>query len=132
VSSEKRYELVQFVYKHNLGIKEASVRVNINYQTAKSIIRRFRQTGKIERINKIASANADRVKSSVGQGSPNSSSIVKGLKSPQEDAEIDRENRRTLSKKEETCFELMQEQHREILTKKKRAAKAQGKKLPKV
>lgn len=39
--------------EENLRIKDAAVVLNINYQTAKSIIRRFRATGKIQRSNRI-------------------------------------------------------------------------------
>lgn len=49
----------------------------------------------------------------------------------EESAEIDREKRKNLNKKEESCFELMQEQHREILSQKKRTVKAYGKNIEK-
>lgn len=39
--------------EENLRIKDAAIILNINYQTAKSIIRRFRATGKIIRSNRI-------------------------------------------------------------------------------
>lgn len=59
VATSKRYQLIELVYKQNVGIKEAAEQIGINYQTAKSIIRRFRQTGKIERINKIVTPPCD-------------------------------------------------------------------------
>ena len=36
-----------------MRIKDSAILLGINYQTAKSIIRRFRATGKIERSNRI-------------------------------------------------------------------------------
>lgn len=36
-----------------VGVKDACKLLNIKYQTAKSIVRRFKQTGKAERKNKI-------------------------------------------------------------------------------
>ncbi len=58
VTTEKRFELVRLIYEENLGIKEASQSMGVNYQTAKSIIRRFRQTGKIERVNRILTTDS--------------------------------------------------------------------------
>jgi transposase len=47
VSSEKRQRLIQLIELENMGIKEASQRLGLNYSTAKSILRKYRHTGKI-------------------------------------------------------------------------------------
>jgi transposase len=45
--------LVKWVTEHNMHVKEASRKLNMKYQTAKSIMRRFVKTGRVERCNKI-------------------------------------------------------------------------------
>jgi molybdenum-dependent DNA-binding transcriptional regulator ModE len=52
INTEKRKRLLQKV-EGRMGVKQASEELGINYQTAKSIIRRYRLSGKIERINRI-------------------------------------------------------------------------------
>lgn len=47
VSSEKRQKLIHLIEIEKLGIKEASQRLSLNYSTAKSILRKYRHTGKI-------------------------------------------------------------------------------------
>jgi transposase len=47
VSSEKRQRLIQLIELEKMGIKEASQRLGLNYSTAKSILRKYRHTGKI-------------------------------------------------------------------------------------
>ena len=49
VSSEMRFKLLSLLTIEKISVKEASDKLNINYQTAKSIIRRFKITGRIER-----------------------------------------------------------------------------------
>jgi hypothetical protein len=40
------------VYKEGLTVKEAAIELNINYGTAKTIIRVFKTTGRIDRVIK--------------------------------------------------------------------------------
>lgn len=47
VSSDKRQKLIQLIEIDKMGIKEASSRLGLNYSTAKSILRKYRHTGKI-------------------------------------------------------------------------------------
>lgn len=47
VSSEKRTRLINLIEVEHMGIKEASQRLQLNYSTAKSILRKYRHTGKI-------------------------------------------------------------------------------------
>ena len=47
MSSEKRQRLIQLIELEKMGIKEASQRLGLNYSTAKSILRKYRHTGKI-------------------------------------------------------------------------------------
>ncbi|TNV84150.1 hypothetical protein FGO68_gene4932 [Halteria grandinella] len=53
ITTRKRLELLQLLDEKRMRIKEAAHALNINYQTAKSIIRRYRATGKITRTNRI-------------------------------------------------------------------------------
>ncbi|CDW71966.1 UNKNOWN [Stylonychia lemnae] len=52
ISSEQREQLINLVELGNKNIIEASEILNINYSSAKSIIRQFRLTGRIQRIYK--------------------------------------------------------------------------------
>jgi len=36
----------------NLSIKEAAIKLNINYSTAKTILQLYRRTGRIDKIDK--------------------------------------------------------------------------------
>lgn len=47
VSSGKRQRLIQMIEIEKVGIKDASQRLGLNYSTAKSILRKYRHTGKI-------------------------------------------------------------------------------------
>ena len=51
VPAEKRLKLVMMVEREDYRIKDASDSLNLNYSTAKSIIRLYRQTGIINRKN---------------------------------------------------------------------------------
>ena len=44
----KRLELVKIVEEENIPIKDAALRLNINYSTAKNIIKTFKRTGQVE------------------------------------------------------------------------------------
>ena len=48
-----RLHLFEMIEVQGVRIKDAARDLKINYQTAKSIIRRFRVTGKIVRCNRI-------------------------------------------------------------------------------
>jgi transposase len=48
VDLEKRKILVKIVDEEGITIKEAAQRLNLNYSTAKHIVKTFKKTGKIE------------------------------------------------------------------------------------
>ena len=45
ISDDSRFRLIEMVIHRRLKVKEASIILGINYQTAKSILRRFKNTG---------------------------------------------------------------------------------------
>jgi transposase len=49
IPDERRYQLIKFVVFENVRVKEAAGALGINYQTAKSILRRYHMTGEITR-----------------------------------------------------------------------------------
>lgn len=49
IPDEKRFRLIEMVVNRHMRVKEASQILNINYQTAKSILRRFNKAGAIYR-----------------------------------------------------------------------------------
>ena len=53
MSTEERKQLLQLVEEECLTIKEAAVRLGINYSTAKTILQLFKKTGRIEKIENI-------------------------------------------------------------------------------
>lgn len=53
ISEEKRFQLIQFVIIQKMKVKDASQYLKINYQTAKSILRRYHLTGEISRQYRI-------------------------------------------------------------------------------
>lgn len=48
VDVEKRQALIQIIESEGITIKEASERLNMNYSTAKYILKTFRSTGMVE------------------------------------------------------------------------------------
>ena len=48
VDVEKRQQLIQIIESEGITIKEASERLNMNYSTAKYILKTYRTTGMIE------------------------------------------------------------------------------------
>lgn len=50
VNSEIRRELLTFVSDQGFSIKDAAIRLNINYSTAKTILQLYRRTGRIDKI----------------------------------------------------------------------------------
>ncbi len=48
VELEKRRELVNIIERDGITIKEAANILNINYSTAKHIVKTFRRTGQLE------------------------------------------------------------------------------------
>jgi len=49
ISDDQRFKLIKLVIFENIRVKDASEALGINYQTAKSILRRYHKTGEINR-----------------------------------------------------------------------------------
>jgi hypothetical protein len=52
IDSDTRVQLLRLIDIEGMRIKDAAAYLKLNYHTAKSIIRRYRVTGKIERANR--------------------------------------------------------------------------------
>ena len=65
IPDEKRFRLIEMVNHRRMKVKEASQILNINYQTAKSILRRFSKSGAIYRsYNNAMQASSSALNSS--------------------------------------------------------------------
>ena len=49
VSDERRHELIRLIYEDKLSIRQAAMRQNISYPTAKAINRIYKQESRIEK-----------------------------------------------------------------------------------
>lgn len=58
VSQDARNQLIQLIEREKWAIKDASEELKLNYSTAKSVLRLFRNTGKIEINRKKKQAKA--------------------------------------------------------------------------
>lgn len=74
VPSEKRHLLIQMVEKDQWVAKEASELLGIKYSTAKSILRLFRSSGRIDIIpKKLAPSTSNDLTVEVGEPFPEAS-----------------------------------------------------------
>lgn len=59
ITTAMREQLIDFIFiRKCMEVKQASKLLNMKYQTAKSILRRYKQTGKADRCNKILKKGA--------------------------------------------------------------------------
>lgn len=49
VSNERRHELIRLIHEENMSIRQAAIRQNISYPTAKAINRIYMQESRIEK-----------------------------------------------------------------------------------
>ena len=54
--TDVRKKLIKMIIEDNVGVWEACLALKVNYQTVKSIIRRYNVSGRWERKNKILQA----------------------------------------------------------------------------
>jgi hypothetical protein len=52
INSEKRRSLLRMMDNDHISIKEAAKKLNLNYSAAKSIIKTFKNTGRVEKLIK--------------------------------------------------------------------------------
>ena len=49
VDNERRHELIRLIYEDNFSIRQAALRINISYPTAKAINRIYKQEDRVDK-----------------------------------------------------------------------------------
>ena len=49
VANDKRHELIRLIYEEKISIRQAALRINISYPTAKAINRIYKQENRVDK-----------------------------------------------------------------------------------